>query len=69
MEKYPERPGSARTATGETSAGSSMNLRWTMKTKPFELQKAYAEFLKFIGVIEDGYVWSTRHLRWIKEME
>jgi hypothetical protein len=36
-------------------------------SKPFEAQKNYAEFLKFIGVIEDGYVWSTRHLRWIKE--
>jgi len=41
-------------------------LRRTMN-KPFELQLQYAEFLKFIGVVEDGYVWSTRHLRWIKE--
>ena len=37
--------------------------------KPFELQKKYAEFLKFIGGIEEGYVWNTRHLRWIKEQE
>jgi len=36
-------------------------------SKPFEAQKNYAEFLKFIGVIEEGYVWSTRRLRWIRE--
>jgi len=37
--------------------------------KPFELQKNYVEFLKFIGAIEEGYVWSTHHLRWIKKTE
>ena len=41
-------------------------LRRTMN-KPFEAQKQYAEFLKFIGVVEEDYVWSTRHLRWFKK--
>ena len=39
-----------------------------IENKPFAAQKRYAEFLKFIGVIEEGYVWCTRRLRWVKEL-